>query len=389
VLAARCRRFRGATVDHPAPPASPRRARNFSREGACAQRAPRAGSRSAGGRVRLERFFAVSGWCTVPTMFSPQQKRRRTDTEPIDLSGEEPIDLRPEDGQDVIDLTGERPAARRRPLRLGRRRRGHRIDCRRCRLRTEAPAVVRRLGRGSGSGHVRFGGARRLGRRFAHRATASTASRGSVVRGQERRSGRPPRDERGVAARPASLRALRGRVAARPRQEHAIGLPRDRGEELRGHTSGRPRPAAPRRQERPDGRHGRARTLRGHRSKVTPLWSAGAGHLDEAVASTPPPRGGADRRETSAHRYFGKTVRASAFYGDRGSRKMLIFALLVDRSGVVSEDRAHKGEICVDKIDHQLPIAVVTRSTSSRTPAYWTGCRSARSARQPLEPNPV
>jgi len=229
VLAARCRRFRGATVDHPAPPASPRRARNFSREGACAQRAPRAGSRSAGGRVRLERFFAVSGWCTVPTMFSPQQKRRRTDTEPIDLSGEEPIDLRPEDGQDVIDLTGERPAARRRPLRLGRRRRGHRIDCRRCRLRTEAPAVVRRLGRGSGSGHVRFGGARRLGRRFAHRATASTASRGSVVRGQERRSGRPPRDERGVAARPASLRALRGRVAARPRQERAIGLPRDRG----------------------------------------------------------------------------------------------------------------------------------------------------------------
>jgi len=34
-------------------------------------------------------------------MFSPQQKRRRTDTEPIDLSGEEPIDLRPEDGQEM------------------------------------------------------------------------------------------------------------------------------------------------------------------------------------------------------------------------------------------------------------------------------------------------
>mmetsp|Transcript_25519 Transcript_25519/g.76921 ORF Transcript_25519/g.76921 Transcript_25519/m.76921 type:complete len:152 (+) Transcript_25519:1706-2161(+) len=100
-------------------------------------------------------------------------------------------------------------------------------------------------------------------------------------------------------------------------------------------------------------------------------------------------RGGKNGRMGGTGEYFGKTVRASAFYGDRGSRKMLIFALLVDRSGVVSEDRAHKGEICVDKIDHQLPIAVVTRSTSSRTPAYWTGCRSARSARQPLEPNPV
>ena len=56
--------------------------------------------------------------------------------------------------------------------------------------------------------------------------------------------------------------------------------------------------------------------------------------------------------------YFGKDVATSAPYG-QGSRKMIVFAILIDRSGITSEGVAHKGEIVVNKKDHQLPLAVV------------------------------
>ena len=36
-----------------------------------------------------------------------------------------------------------------------------------------------------------------------------------------------------------------------------------------------------------------------------------------------------------------------------------MFCILVDKSGITSEDRGHRGEIVVNKKDHQLPLAVV------------------------------
>ncbi|KAK7242149.1 short-chain alcohol dehydrogenase [Aureococcus anophagefferens] len=66
-----------------------------------------------------------------------------------------------------------------------------------------------------------------------------------------------------------------------------------------------------------------------------------------------------------AGEYFGKDVRTSAPYG-HGSRKMLVFCILVDKSGITSEDRCHRGEIVVNK-----------RTTSCRSPSSSsTGCPS-------------
>ena len=69
-------------------------------------------------------------------------------------------------------------------------------------------------------------------------------------------------------------------------------------------------------------------------------------------------RGAQHGQVGGAGEYFGKDVRTSAPYG-HGSRKMLVFCILVDKSGITSEDRGHRGEIVVNKKDHQLPLAVV------------------------------
>ena len=87
-------------------------------------------------------------------------------------------------------------------------------------------------------------------------------------------------------------------------------------------------------------------------------------------------RNGLDsRRRGTAHgqaggsgEYFGKDVITSAPYG-KGSRKMIVFAILIDRSGITSEDRGHKGEIVVNKKDHQLPLAVVAFDKQPMGPA--------------------
>ena len=87
-------------------------------------------------------------------------------------------------------------------------------------------------------------------------------------------------------------------------------------------------------------------------------------------------RNGLDsRRRGTAHgqaggsgEYFGKDVVTSAPYG-RGSRKMIVFAILIDRSGITSEDQGHKGEIVVNKKDHQLPLAVVAFDKQPMGPA--------------------
>ena len=39
---------------------------------------------------------------------------------------------------------------------------------------------------------------------------------------------------------------------------------------------------------------------------------------------------------------------------------MVVFAILMDRSGFVSADQGHPGEIVINKADHQLPLAIVT-----------------------------
>ena len=87
-------------------------------------------------------------------------------------------------------------------------------------------------------------------------------------------------------------------------------------------------------------------------------------------------RNGLDsRRRGTAHgqaggsgEYFGKDVITSAPYG-KGSRKMIVFAILIDRSGITSEDQGHKGEIVVNKKDHQLPLAVVAFDKQPMGPA--------------------
>ena len=87
-------------------------------------------------------------------------------------------------------------------------------------------------------------------------------------------------------------------------------------------------------------------------------------------------RNGLDRRRRgTAHgqaggsgEYFGKDVITSAPYG-KGSRKMIVFAILIDRSGITSEDQGHKGEIVVNKKDHQLPLAVVAFDKQPMGPA--------------------
>ena len=59
--------------------------------------------------------------------------------------------------------------------------------------------------------------------------------------------------------------------------------------------------------------------------------------------------------------YFGREVEVSAPYAHtQGSRKMLVFAILMDRSGLTSTDQGHPGEVVINKSDHQLPMAVVT-----------------------------
>ena len=87
-------------------------------------------------------------------------------------------------------------------------------------------------------------------------------------------------------------------------------------------------------------------------------------------------RNGLDsRRRGTAHgqaggsgEYFGKDVITSAPYG-KGSRRMIVFAILIDRSGITSEDQGHKGEIVVNKKDHQLPLAVVAFDKQPMGPA--------------------
>ena len=48
---------------------------------------------------------------------------------------------------------------------------------------------------------------------------------------------------------------------------------------------------------------------------------------------------------------------------------MIVFAILIDRSGITSEDQGHKGEIVVNKKDHQLPLAVVAFDKQPMGPA--------------------
>ena len=93
-------------------------------------------------------------------------------------------------------------------------------------------------------------------------------------------------------------------------------------------------------------------------------------------------RGKAHGQVGGAGEYFGKSVEVSAPYS-HGSKRMIVFAILMDRSGITSQDQArhthhpvartvpgvacmvripqgHMGEIVINKADHQLPMAVLT-----------------------------
>ena len=73
-----------------------------------------------------------------------------------------------------------------------------------------------------------------------------------------------------------------------------------------------------------------------------------------------PQRRGAQHGQVGGRgEYFGSEVDVSAPYSG-GSRKMLVFAILMDRSGLTSRDQAHPGEIVINKAEHQLPMAIVT-----------------------------
>jgi len=70
-------------------------------------------------------------------------------------------------------------------------------------------------------------------------------------------------------------------------------------------------------------------------------------------------RGKAHGQVGGAGEYFGKSVEVSAPYS-HGSKRMIVFAILMDRSGITSQDQGHMGEIVINKADHQLPMAVLT-----------------------------
>ena len=80
-----------------------------------------------------------------------------------------------------------------------------------------------------------------------------------------------------------------------------------------------------------------------------------------ASGLNPKKRGGAFGQMGGAGEYFGRDVSVSAPYAQaHSSRKMLVFAILMDRSGLRSTDLGHPGEIVIHKAAHQLPLAIVT-----------------------------
>jgi hypothetical protein len=75
----------------------------------------------------------------------------------------------------------------------------------------------------------------------------------------------------------------------------------------------------------------------------------------------PAKRGSAFGQVGGAGEYFGREVQVSAPYAaSKGSRSMLVFAILMDRSGLRSMDRGVPGEIVIHRKEHQLPLAVVS-----------------------------
>ena len=87
-------------------------------------------------------------------------------------------------------------------------------------------------------------------------------------------------------------------------------------------------------------------------------------------------RGSAFGQVGGAGEYFGREVAVSAPYSS-GSRRMLVFAILMDRSGLTSTDRGHPGEIVINKSEHQLPLATVTFDRLPKAPlqfgSAWAG----------------
>ena len=79
------------------------------------------------------------------------------------------------------------------------------------------------------------------------------------------------------------------------------------------------------------------------------------------------------RRNGQAHgpgEYFGASMQVSAGY-NRSSPYMLIFAVLLDRSGLTKADTQM---VVVNKAEHQLPLAVVTlRGAAYAPPPGWLG----------------
>jgi len=89
-------------------------------------------------------------------------------------------------------------------------------------------------------------------------------------------------------------------------------------------------------------------------------------------------RGSAFGQVGGAGEYFGREVSVSAPYS-AGSRRMLVFAILTDRSGLTSTDRGHPGEIVINKAEHQLPLAIVSFDRLPTAPLQmgpaWAGMR--------------
>ena len=93
----------------------------------------------------------------------------------------------------------------------------------------------------------------------------------------------------------------------------------------------------------------------------------------------PAKRGAAFGQVGGKGEYFGREVATSAPYS-QGSRKMLIFAILMDRSGLTSMDRAHPGEIVINRREHQArsflmgPATMPPSHTAHRSPPLRQAC---------------
>jgi len=78
----------------------------------------------------------------------------------------------------------------------------------------------------------------------------------------------------------------------------------------------------------------------------------------------PKRRGSANGQCGGPGEYFGKEISVSAQYARGGSTRLLVFCVLCDPSGITNPGVIHNflepGELIVNKIAHQLPLAVVT-----------------------------